>query len=119
MHAKHHEGLFSSFWQLLRRQETAPVDAIALLNDIYDERDPEDLAFLAAHLARAQGGQVYLYYRKRAGVHEAPSSAYFAAGRMDAAAALAARDLAAVRNLARSAEEQGMKDAASLLQVLA
>lgn len=118
VHAKHHEGLFSSFWQLLRRQETAPVDAIALLNAIYDEKDPEDVSFLAAHLEQAQGGQVYLYYRKRAGVHEAPSSAYFAAGRMDAAAALAARDLAAVRGLAKSAEAQGAEGAASLLQVL-
>ena len=116
--SKRHAGLFTAFWQSLRRMEAAPADAIALLNAIYDEHDPDDLAFLVQGLERAQGGQVYLYYRKRAGIHEAPAVAYFAADRPDAAAELAARDLAAVRGLAKWAEMQGAEGASSLLQVL-
>ena len=101
--AKRHEGLLASFCQYLQRMQAAPVDIIALLNALYDEDDPDDMAFLAAHLADVRAGEVGIYYRRRAGIADDPARAYLAAGRMGAAAELAARDLAAVRRLAQRA----------------
>ena len=116
--AKRHEGLLASFCQYLQRMQAAPVDIIALLNALYDEDDPDDMAFLAAHLADVRAGEVGIYYRRRAGIADDPARAYLAAGRMGAAAELAARDLAAVRRLAQRAASRGSKQAASLQQVL-
>lgn len=116
--SKHHEGLFTSFWAYLRRIGAAPADVIAVLRGIYDEQSPEDMQFLAQRLGRARAGQVYLYYRKRAGDHAFPALAYLAAGRMDAAAETAKSELTAVRSLAHDAEDHGAEGAAALLQVL-
>ena len=90
-----HAGLLQTFWRYLRRVQAAPTDAIAILNAFYDKE--KDAAFLARILAKAQGGQVYLYYarlaRARSEREATPVIDYLAAGRPDAAAAEAAECL--------------------------
>ena len=89
---KRHAGLFQSFWRFLRRIGAGAADAIEILNGLYEKET--DAAWLAAHLAKAQGGNVYLYYasiaRRRGERGETPVLDYLAAGRPEAAAAAAA-----------------------------
>lgn len=106
---KRHAGLLRSFWQLLRRLQAPPADAIALLNQFFD---PEaDAAWLARYLLRQHGGVVWLYYarraRQRGEMAESPLLDYLAAGRPAAAAAAAAELLQRCYALGLRAQDQG------------
>lgn len=83
------ENLLGAFWHCLKK--LSPVDGIQALNGLYDAGT--DAAFLARVLEKNQGGQVYLYYAKLAGMRPDSVSGYIAAGRFDAAAASLAEQL--------------------------
>jgi len=106
---KRHAVLFLSFWRFLQQLGAGAADAIEILNGLYEKET--DAAWLAAHLAKAQGGKVYLYYaaiaRRRGERGETPVLDYLAAGRPEAAAAAAAEGLERIARLGYREERAG------------
>ncbi|WP_051598423.1 glycosyltransferase family 2 protein [Selenomonas ruminantium] len=88
---RYHRGLFAAFWRFLRRQGIEAADSIAVLNALYNRC--ADAAFLARQLTRQNGGLVYVYYAKQAGINDQPILECLAAGRPDGAAQLAVKQL--------------------------
>lgn len=99
----YHTGLWASFWRFLRRQGVEAADCIEIFNALYDKN--RDAEFLARQLARQNGGLVYIYYAKRAGVNDQPILACLAAGRPDGAAQLAVKQLAFLYRLGLAAPD--------------
>ena len=100
---RYHRGLFASFWRFLQRQGIEAADCIAVLNALYDRG--ADAAFLARQLTRQNGGLVYVYYAKQAGINDQPVLGCLAAGRPDGAAQLAVKQLAFLYRLGMAADE--------------
>lgn len=69
--------------------DVEPAELIDLLNTIYDKQN--DAQFLCQVLRPSKAKQVYIYYAKQGNIHNRIAE-YFAAGRIDAAAAQLADD---------------------------
>lgn len=102
---RYHTGLLSTFWRFLQRQGIEAPDCIAVFNSLYDKQ--ADAAFLARLLARQNGGLVYIYYAKQAGISDQPVLSCLAGGRPDGAAQLASKQLAFLYRLGIAAAEEG------------
>lgn len=101
---RYHSGLFLAFFHFLQRQQINAADIIEVFNAIYDKK--ADAAFLAQHLARQNGGLVYVYYAKQAEDDKRQVLGCLAAGRPDGAAELAARQLQFLYRLLVMAEDK-------------
>lgn len=112
---RYHRGLLCSLYDGLRALGRDDAAIIEVFSALYGKGDE---AFLAETLARHGGGKVYLFYARRAGRRETPGLDYLAAGRADAAAALAAARLKGIGRLVRQAEAAGVPEAAELLPLL-
>ena len=84
------------FQSLLQKQSIGPADQIGLLGQIYSGR--EKTLFLAEHLT-PRAGQVWLYYRKKAGLPVEEAEAFLVGGHASAAALAASRQAEACRQV--------------------
>lgn len=84
--------ILRGFQSLLQKQGVGAVDQIELLGSLYSGR--EDYLFLARALS-PRAGQVWLYYRKKAGLSTDEADAFLLAGHIPAAALEAGRQLQA------------------------
>ena len=93
---RHLPDILRAFQSLLQKQGIAPADQIELLGGLYSGR--EDMQLLAESLT-PRAGQVWLYYRKKAGLAIDEADAFLAGGHIPAAALEAARQLKAARRV--------------------
>ena len=86
--------ILCAFQSLLQKQGIGAADQIELLQGLYSGR--EDVLFLAVSLT-PRAGQVWLYYRKKAGLPVNEADAFLVVGHVPAAALEAGRALRACR----------------------
>lgn len=96
-----------ALWEFLARIHASDVDAIQILNSIYDADSKTDVEFLAKLLRRLGAGKVYVYYANRAKVDSDTPYYALAAGCPADAAARAVRGLRSFRRLADMALAKG------------
>lgn len=94
--SRHLPDILRAFQSLLQKQGIGAADQIELLGGLYSGR--EDMIFLAENLT-PRAGQVWLYYRKKAGLAVEEADSFLIGGHIPAAALEAGRVLGACRRV--------------------